>query len=111
MSRFKLKETTFNVRDQEVTVRELTQAQRAQFSKDSTADKFRAPALIASLGLVTPAMSEKEIGDEPSDVVTAIVEEIMILSGLKKREIKPKEGEVVAKEGQEETAQKESDAG
>lgn len=102
MIMFKLKEATIKVRDQDVTVRELTQSERTRFVKEASEDRYRAPALIASLGLVNPKMTEEEVGQQPAEVIEEIVSEIMILSGLKKRD-EEKDKEV--------PDQKESDAG
>jgi hypothetical protein len=85
MSRFKLKEATLTIRDTEVRVRELTQAQRGEWFAATVADKRRAAPLIASMGTVDPQMTEEEAAAEPGEVIEEIVEKIMEISGLRQK--------------------------
>lgn len=89
MSKFKLKEVTLTIRDMEVRVRELTQKERNDFVHRAADDRFRGPAILASLGCVDPQMTEEEWADEPSEVVEAVVSQVMELSGMKKKEGDP----------------------
>ena len=82
MSRFALKEATLTIRDTQVRVRELTQAQRSAWSAATTADKTRGATLIASMGTVDPPMTEEEAAAEPGEVIEEIVEKIMELSAM-----------------------------
>lgn len=90
MSRFELKTKTVTVRDQNVVVRELTQAERSEFVKQVTDDKFRAPALLVSLASTDPKMTEAEAAEEPAEVITLLASEIMTLSGMDAEEPKKK---------------------
>lgn len=99
MSRFKLKETTITVRDEKVTVRELTQAERVQWVKAGNEDKFRGPGLLVSLGCVDPKLTEEEANTLPTEVVSTISTAVMKISGFIKEVEK------------EEKGQKESNAG
>lgn len=83
MPKFKLKETTLDIRGSKVRVRELTQSERHKFFKEVSDDKFRAPAVLVSLGLVEPKMTEEEVADEPGDVIQILTDAIMNLSGMK----------------------------
>lgn len=82
MSKFELKTRTFQVRGQDVTVRELTQAQRNTFTEMVQADRYRGPALLVSLGLVFPVLTEEEAKEEPADAMQEIVSAIMDLSNM-----------------------------
>lgn len=84
MAKFKLKESTIDVRGTPVTVRELTQEQRNAFSLAVSADKNRGPAFVAAAGTVDPPLTEEEALQEPGGVVEALVDEILKLSGMKK---------------------------
>lgn len=86
MTRFKLKETTVTVRGESFVVRELTHAERSQWVKEATADQFRGPALLVSLGAVNPKVTEVEANDFPSDVVTEVFNAIMAISGMLRSE-------------------------
>lgn len=92
MSRFVLKEKTFKIRDMEVTVRELTQKQRNEFTTKVNEDRFQGPAILASLGTVSPAMTVDEAAEEPAEVIEEIVAEIMALSGMGKQQKKADAG-------------------
>ncbi len=83
MSRFKLKETDVTVRGEAFVVRELTHAERSQWVKEASADQYRGPALLISLGSVKPKVTEDEAGSFPSDVVETLFQSIMELSGMK----------------------------
>lgn len=85
MSRFPLKEATLTIRDAQVRVRELTHAERSEWSSATVVDKSRAIRLMASLGTVDPKMTEDEAAAEPGEVIEEIVENIMELSGMKKK--------------------------
>lgn len=89
MSRFKLKEATLTIRDTEVRVRELTQAERSEWYAAVVADKHRGAPLIASMGTVDPPMTEAEAAAEPGEVVEEIVEKIMELSGMRQKKGAP----------------------
>jgi hypothetical protein len=82
MSRFALKEATLTIRETEVRVRELTQAERIQFIN---ADKYSMPALVASLGTVEPKMTAEQAAEEPAEVIEEIVDKILELSGMRKK--------------------------
>jgi hypothetical protein len=83
--KFMLKEATMEVREQTVRVRELTHSERLQWVRAISEDKFRGPQLLVSLGSLEPKFSEEEAGDLPSDVVQAIVDKVLNLSGLDKK--------------------------
>jgi hypothetical protein len=82
--RFALKETTVAVRGEELRVREITHAERLQWVRTIQEDKFRAPGLLVSFGTLDPKFTEDEAGELPNDVVTALVDKIMEISGLEK---------------------------
>ena len=82
MSRFPLKEEIIAVRGTDVRVRELTHAERNQFTK---ADKFSIAALVASMGTLDPKMTAEQAADEPAEVLEQIVERILELSGMRKK--------------------------
>lgn len=85
MSRFTLKEATVPIRDTDVRVRELTQGERSAWSAAISVDKTRSGSLMASMGTVEPKMTEEEAAAEPGEVIEAIVDKILELSGLKKK--------------------------
>jgi hypothetical protein len=82
MSKFRLKETTVNIRENAIRVRELTHAERLRWVKEAGEDHFRGPGLLVSLGAVNPAFTEEEVGELPADVVTELTTAIMKLSGM-----------------------------
>jgi hypothetical protein len=84
--RFALKETTVTVRGEELRVREITHAERLQWVRTIQEDKFRGPGLLVSFGALDPKFSEEEAGELPNDVVTALVDKIMEISGLAGKE-------------------------
>lgn len=79
--KFKLKETTVQVREATLRVRELTHAERTQWVKESTEDRYRGPALLVSMGSVPP-IPEEEVGAMPAEVVEKLTAAIMQLSGM-----------------------------
>jgi hypothetical protein len=85
MSRFPLKEATLTIRDTEVRVRELTHAQRSEWSAATSVDSRRGAPLIASMGTVDPPMTENEATAEPGEVIGEIVEKIMEISGMRQK--------------------------
>lgn len=82
--KFKMKETTVKVRGEDIRVRELTHAERHEWVKLAQEDRFRGPALLVSFGTIEPKVTEAEAGDWPAEVVTALTDEIMALSGMKR---------------------------
>lgn len=70
------------IRDTEVRVRELTQAERTKFVN---AEKFSMPPLVASMGTIEPKMTAEEAADEPAEVIEEIVAKILELSGMNKK--------------------------
>ncbi len=81
--KFKLKEAVVTVRDdQQVRIRELTHAQRLQWVKAATDDRWRGPTLLLSLGVVEPDCTEEEANEWPADVVTVVSAAIMELSNM-----------------------------
>ena len=95
MKRFKLKEATVTVRGDMILVREITHAERLQWVKTSQEDHFRGPALLVSLGALDPKVTEDEVGEMPADVVQALTDKIMELSGLSKAKQQPDAGGAV----------------
>lgn len=92
MIKFSLKETTIKVRDQDVRIRELTHKERTDYIKNGTEDKFRLPAMLASLGVIDPKMTEEEWQEEPADVLDILSQEVAKMSGLgSKKDAKQKE--------------------
>lgn len=86
MPKFKLKETTVTARDEAFVVRELTHAERSQWVRDAQTDTMRGPALLISLGTVNPKVTEEEANGYPNDVVEALFNEIMKISGMLRKE-------------------------
>ncbi len=80
--KFKLKEDVVTVRDEAIRIRELTHAERLQWVKTATEDRFRGPSLLISFGVVEPLTTEAEAGEWPADVVTAVSNAIMELSKM-----------------------------
>lgn len=89
MSKFKLKEKALTIRDMEVRVRELTHGERGKFAAEASKDSYRGPSLIAAMGAVEPKQTEEEWAGEPADVVQAVVDAILELSGMKSKEGAP----------------------
>ncbi len=79
--KFKLKESVVTVRDEEIRIRELTHAERLQWVKAATEDRFRGPSLLLSFGVV-PTITEAEADALPADVVTDVSTAIMELSNM-----------------------------
>ena len=84
MSRFKLKETSVEVRDEKIRVRELTHGERLKWIRAVQEDRFRGPALIISLSVIEPKMTEDEVSELPADVVQVLAEASMKISNLLK---------------------------
>lgn len=80
--KFPLKEKTLEIRGQKVLVRELTAAQKAEWSTGSQGDKLRAQFFLASLCCVDPVLTEEEAANSPSEVIDAIAECALELSGI-----------------------------
>ncbi len=80
--KFELKIKKITVREQEFTVRELTHKERTQFVQDATADRYRGPALLCSIGCAEPKATEEEAGEWPADVTQEVASAIMELSGM-----------------------------
>jgi hypothetical protein len=89
MSKFKLKEATFPVRGQSVTVRELTQGERNDWVKATQEDRYRTFAFLMSKCCITPSFTEEEACQEPTDVADVIVDKILKLSGIRKEDVEP----------------------
>lgn len=89
MSKFQLKESTLRIRDMDVRVRELTQKERSEFGSRAATDRYRGPPVLASLGAIEPKLTEEEWAEEPAEVVEAVVDEIMELSGMSKKKGDP----------------------
>lgn len=83
MTRFKLKEHSFKIRDMDVTVREMTQTERLDFQKANAEDIRKGPALLAAIGCTEPKMSPEEWQEESAAVVAEVVDNIMVLCGMK----------------------------
>jgi len=81
MSRFPLKSETITVREQSLTVRELSSKQKGEWAKAVTEDKFRAPGKLCSL-VCDPPVTEEEAADWPSDIVEQVVDIARRLSGM-----------------------------
>lgn len=88
MSKFKLKETSVEVRGEKVRVRELTHGERLQWIRAVQEDRFRGPALIISLATLEPKMTEEEVSELPADVAQVLAEAAMKISNLIKDEAK-----------------------
>ncbi len=86
MKKFKLKEDVVTVRDETIRIRELTHAERLQWVKAATDDRWRGPSLLVSLGVVEPAITEDEAGAWPADVITEVSNAIMKLSNMQTKE-------------------------
>lgn len=82
MTRFKLKETTLEVRDEQFVVRELTHAERTQWLKAARDDQESAPALLLSFGCVKPAQTIESVGEMPGAMVAPLFKAILEISGL-----------------------------
>lgn len=88
MSKFKLKEADLTIDDQVVKVRALTQRERVEVIKTMVAEdkKMDGPILLASLGLIEPKLTVKELEEEPAEAVELIANKVMELSGMLKKE-------------------------
>lgn len=93
--KFKLKEAMVDVRGEKVRVRELTHAERLQWVREATDDRYRGPSLLVSLGALEPKLTEEEVGDLPADVVETLSQEVMRLSGMNTAKKEPDAGGVV----------------
>jgi hypothetical protein len=80
--KFKLKEATITVRDEQITVRELTHGQRSEWVKVAEADRYNGPLMLVSLGCVAPTFTKEEALELPSDVVETIVAKVLEISGM-----------------------------
>jgi hypothetical protein len=89
--KFKLKEDVVTVRDETIHIRELTHAERLQWVKHATEDRFRGPALLISLGVTDPAVTEDDAGTWPADVVTTVSDAIMKISNMNAKKENPAE--------------------
>lgn len=89
MSKFKLKEATVTVRDEEVRIRELTHAERLEWFKVLAEDRTRSLASLVSLGALDPTYTEEEAGALPGEVCTLLYNEVLKLSNLAKVEPEP----------------------
>ncbi len=87
--KFKLKEDVVTVREQEIRIRELTHAERLQWVKIATDDRWRGPSLLISLGVTEPAVTEDEASSWPADVVTTVSEAIMTISNMNAKKEDP----------------------
>lgn len=87
--KFKLKEDVVTVRDESIHIRELTHAERLQWVKIATDDRWRGPSLLVSLGVTDPATTEDEAGTWPADVVTAVSNAIMEISNMNTKKEDP----------------------
>lgn len=85
--KFKLKEATVTVRDETINIRELTHAERLQWIKEATEDRYRGPALLISLGV--KGVSVEEAGTWPADIVTEVSNKIMALSNMNAKKEDP----------------------
>ncbi len=81
--KFKLKEDVVTVRDESIHIKELTHAERLQWVKSATDDRFRGPSLLISLGVTDPKTTEEEANTWPAEVVTLVSDAIMELSNMK----------------------------
>ncbi len=87
--KFKLKEDVVTVRDETIRIRELTHAERLQWVKIATDDRFRGPSLLISLGATDPKVTEDEAGTWPADVVTSVSNAIMEISNMSTKKEDP----------------------
>lgn len=106
MSKFIFIEKTLTIRDKEVRVRELTHFERIQFASLSQEDRFAGPAMIASFGTVDPKQSQEEWAAEPTEVIDAVVDAILILSKMKKEKGTDKPAETEGGEEKEPNARR-----
>ncbi len=79
--RFELKAETLEVRGQTITVRELTQKQKAEWAKRVTDDRYCAPHVLVSL-VVEPQVTAEEAADWPAQIIEQVVEVARRLSGM-----------------------------
>lgn len=82
MSRFALKEEKVEIRGQQITVRELTHAQGVEVFKARDSDASRFAALLVSLSVIEPAMTEDEAKAEPREVVSELFDVALRVSGF-----------------------------
>jgi hypothetical protein len=87
--KFKLKEDVVTVRDETIRIRELTHAERLQWVKAATEDRYRGPSLLISLSVTDPAVTEDEAGTWPADVVTTVSDAIMKISNMNQKKEDP----------------------
>lgn len=81
MSRFELISQTITVRGQTLTIRELSQKQKAEWAKRVVEDRFSAPYVLVSL-VVDPPVTPEEANDWPSQVVEQVCEVARRISGM-----------------------------
>lgn len=91
--KFKLKEDVVTVRDETIHIRELTHAERLQWVKIATDDRYRGPSLLVSLGVTDPKTTEEDAGTWPADVVTTVSDAVMKLSNMNAKKDAKKEGD------------------
>lgn len=83
MSKFPLRTKVIEVRGQKVTVRELTHAERKEFLEVfKTRDAY--PYLMSKCA-VEPTWTEEEVPQESSEIIIAICDAGLELSGLSKQ--------------------------
>ena len=87
---FKLKESTMSLRGQDVRVRELSHGEVRWFANQP--DKGLASDKLISMGTIDPAIAVEDVPSLPSDVSTALLKEIMRLSGWGADEKEPNAG-------------------
>ncbi len=80
--KFPVKQITIKVREQDCTIKELTQGERSEIAKKVTEDKFLATALFASYGCIEPKFTPDEAANMPAEVIAQIATAVMNLSGL-----------------------------
>lgn len=78
---FELISEQITVRGQTLTVREMSQKQKAEWVKAVTADRFSAPYVLVSL-TVEPSVTPEQANEWPSLVIEQVVQVARRLSGM-----------------------------
>lgn len=91
-SRWKYKTDTVTVGENSQKVRQLTAGERRQFAESSKKvakgemEAGELPALVAKFGCIDPVLTQEDADSMPGDLLTACVDKIMELTGLKSKD-------------------------
>jgi hypothetical protein len=88
--KFQLRTETIQVRGESILVRELTAGQKARWAEEAERNKFEIQYRLAALTSVDPPLTAEQAQELPSEVIEAICNCAMRLSGMDKEDPKKK---------------------